>query len=110
MLLNTPGTLLDRSQTIKQIFKKSKKIEGPMTPGNLGSKTIKSLKSLKIMKIISFFEHGKAARQNSAKGALNDSSRSLILSFCEQNVFLKNCGKVSNVSNFDNFLVHPRWS
>ena len=47
------------------------------------------IKIIKIMKITSLFEHGKAARRNSAKGALNDSSRSLIWSFCEQIVFLK---------------------
>ena len=54
-LLNTPGTLPDRSQPIKQNFKKCQKMEGPMTPGNLGPKTIKLLKSLKIMKISVFF-------------------------------------------------------
>ena len=50
-LLNTLGTLLDRSQTIKQIFKKCQKMKGPMGPRGLGPKTIKLLKSLKIMKI-----------------------------------------------------------
>ena len=58
-----------------------------MTPGNLGPKTIKLLKSLKIMKIRVFFQHGKDAHRDSAKGALNDSSRSLIWSFWEQIVF-----------------------
>ena len=68
-----------------------------MTPGNLEPKTIKLLKSLIIMKIIVFFEHGKDAHRNSAAGALNESSRSLILSFLEQIVFLKVCEKVSKI-------------
>ena len=49
-LLNTPGTRLDRSRTIKQDFKKCRKMMGPMTPGNLGPKTIKIFKSLKSWK------------------------------------------------------------
>ena len=71
-----------------------------MGPRGLGPKTIKLLKSLKIMKITYFFEHGKDAHRNSAKGALNDSSRSLIWSFLEQIVFLEICEKVSKVSTF----------
>ena len=67
-----------------------------MTPGNLEPKTIKLLKSLKIMKIDVFLEHGKDAHRDSAKVALNDSSRSLIWNFWEQIVFLEKCGKVSN--------------
>ena len=69
-----------------------------MGPRGLGPKTIKLLKSLKIMKISVFFQHGKDAHQNSAKGALNDSSRSLIWSFLEQIVFLEIGEKVSKVS------------
>ena len=64
-----------------------------MTPKNLEPKTIKLLKSLKIMKMEVFFEHGKAPHRNSAPGALNESSRSLILSFWEQKVFLEICEK-----------------
>ena len=79
-----------------------------MTPKNLKPKTIKSLKSLKIMKIIGFFEHGKDAHRNSAAGALNESSRSLIWSFWEQKVFLEICEKVSKVAKLDQFWVHPR--
>ena len=56
-------------------------MKGPMTPKNLKPKTIKSLKSLKIMKMQVFFEHGKDAHRDFEKGALNDSSRSLIWSF-----------------------------
>ena len=68
-----------------------------MGPRGLGPKTIKLLKSLKIMKINVFFEHGKDAHRNSAAGALNESSRSLIWSFWEQKVFLEICEKVSKV-------------
>ena len=66
-----------------------------MGPRGLGPKTIKLLKSLKI---IVFFQHGKDAHRDSAKGALSDSSRSLIWSFSEQIVFLEICEKVSEVS------------
>ena len=104
------GTLLDRSKTIKQIFKKCQKMQGPVTPGNLKPKTTKLLKSVKIMKIRVFFQHGKDAHRDSAKVALNDSSRSLIWNFLEQIVFLKIGEKVSKVLKLDQFWVHPRWS
>ena len=81
-----------------------------MGPRGLGPKTIKLFKSLKIMKMQVFFEHGKAAHRNSAAGALNESSRSLIWSFWEQKVFLEICEKVSKLLKFDQFWVHPRWS
>ena len=81
-----------------------------MTPGNLGPKTIKSLKALEIMKIRVFFQHGKDAHRDFEKGALNDSSRSLIWSFWEQIVFLGIAEKVSKVAHLDQFWVHPRWS
>ena len=81
-----------------------------MTPGNLKPKTIKLLKSLEIMKIRVFFEHGKDAHRDFEKGALNDSSRSLIWSFWEQKVFLEICEKVQKLSKLDQFWVHPRWS
>ena len=68
-----------------------------MGPRGLGPKTIKLLKSLKIMRFSVFFEHGKDAHRNSAAGALNESSRSLIWSFWEQKVFLGICEKVSKV-------------
>ena len=64
-----------------------------MGPRGLGPKTIKLLKSLKIMKIRVFFQHGKDAHRDFEKGALNDSSRSLIWSFLEQIVFLRICEK-----------------
>ena len=57
-----------------------------MTPGNLGPKTIKLLISQKNMNI-GVFQHGKDAHRNLEKGALNESSRSLIWSFWEQIVF-----------------------
>ena len=81
-----------------------------MGPRGLGPKTIKLLKSLKIMKIIVFFEHGKDAHRDFEKGALNESSRSLIWSFWEQIVFLEIGEKVSKVLKLDQFWVHPRWS
>ena len=76
-----------------------------MGPRALGPKTVKLLQSLKIMKIIVFFEHGKDAHRNSAKGTLNDSSRSLIWSFWEQIEFLKISEKVSKVSKFVQFWL-----
>ena len=46
-----------------------------------------------------FFLHGKDAHRDFEKGALNDSSRLLILSFWEQIVFLKNCEKYQKYKN-----------
>ena len=80
-----------------------------MTPGNRGPKTIKLSKSLKIIEIRVFLNM-KNAHQHFEKGALNESSRSLIWSFWEQAVFLEIAEKVSKVSNLDQFWVHPRWS
>ena len=71
-----------------------------MGPRGLGPKTIKLLKSLESMKIIVFFQHGKDAHRDSAKVALNDSSRSLIWSFWEQIVFLKNGEKFQKYQNW----------
>ena len=68
-----------------------------MGPRGLGPKTIKLLKRLKIMKTIVFSQHGKDAHRYFDKGALNDSSRSLIWSFWEQIVFFEICEKVSKV-------------
>ena len=83
-----------------------------MGPRGLGPKTIKLLKSLEMMKIIQnmFFQHGKDAHRDFEKGALNDSSSSLIWSFWKQIVFVKIHEKVSKVLNLDHFWVHPRWS
>ena len=64
----------------------------------------------KIGVFVCFSKHGKDAHRDSAKVALNDSSRSLIWNFWEQIVFLETCEKVSKVSNLDQFWVHPRWS
>ena len=57
-----------------------------MGPKGLGPKTIKLLKSLKSMKISVFFRRGKDAHRDFAKVALNDSSRSLIWNFVEQQI------------------------
>ena len=68
-----------------------------MGPGNLGPKTIKLLKVLKIMKIM-VFQHGKDSHRAFEKGALNDSSRSLIWSSWEEIVFLRIAEKVSKLA------------
>ena len=68
-----------------------------MTPKNLKPKTIKLFESLKIMKMQVFFEHGKAPHRNSAAGALNESSRSLIWSFWEQIVFLEIAENIKSI-------------
>ena len=75
-----------------------------MTPGNLKPKTIKLLKSLKTMKTNVFFEHGKDAHRYFEKGALNESSRSLIYSFLKQIVFLRIIEKEPKVQKMDQFL------
>ena len=75
-----------------------------MGPRGRGPKTIKLLKPLKIMEI-RFFQHGKHAHRDSAKVALNDSSRSLIWNLLEQIVFLQIGEKVSKVSKLDQFWV-----
>ena len=62
----------------------------------LGPKTTKLLKLSKIMKKLGFFQRGKDAHRNFEKGALNESSRSLIWSFWEQIVFLKIWEKCQN--------------
>ena len=54
-------------------------------------------KIIKNQEIRVFFEHGKDAHRDFEKGALNDSSRSLIWSFWEQKVFLEICEKVLKV-------------
>ena len=64
-----------------------------MGPRGLGPKTIKLLKPLNHEN--PFFQHGKDAHRDSAKVALNDSSRSLIWNFLEQIMFLEICEKVS---------------
>ena len=83
-----------------------------MGPRGLGPKTIKLLKlfkSLKIMNIIVFLTIGKAPHRKPTAGALNESSRSLILSFLEQIVFLEICEKVSNVSKLGQFWVQLQY-
>ena len=59
------------------------------------------------MKIGVFFEHGKDAHRNSAKGALNESSRSLIWSFWKQIVFLGIAEKCQNYCKMINFGYIP---
>ena len=83
-------------------------MEGPMGPRGLGPKTIKLWKSLKIMKITCFFQHGKDAHQNSAKGALNDSSRSLIWNFLEQKRWLEKCQEMRKCVYTQESLVYAQ--
>ena len=85
-------------------------MKGPMGPRGLGPKTIKLLKSLKIMKICVFSTCKRCAR-DFEKGALNDSSRSLIWSFWEQIVFLEIaeiCQKYQNWINFGHIPDGPK--
>ena len=70
------------------------KNEGSHGPQGPWAQNHKIIKIIKIMKSIVFFQHGKDAHRDSAKVALNDSSRSLIWNFLEQIVFLKIGGKV----------------
>ena len=74
---------------------------GPQGPWGQNHEIIKIIKNYENR----FFQHGKDAHRDSAKGALNDSSRSLIWNFLEQIVFLKIGEKVSKVSKFVQFWV-----
>ena len=67
---------------------------GPQGPWAQNHKTIKIIKN---------YENHIFQHQNSAKGALNDSSRSLIWSFLEQIVFLEIGEQVSKVSKVVQF-------
>jgi hypothetical protein len=60
------------------------------------------------MKISVFFEHGKDAQHLFEKGALNESSRSLIWSFWEQIVFLEIGEKVRNLSKLAQNVPRPQ--
>ena len=59
------------------------------------------------MKSSVFFEQGKDAHQHFEKGALNESSISLIWSFWEQIVFLKICEKCLEYQIWINFEYIP---
>ena len=76
------------------------KNEGSHDPRKPWARNHKIIKIIKIMKIRVFFQYGKDAHRDSAKVALNDSSRSLIWHFLEQIVFLEICEKVSKISKF----------
>ena len=88
-LLNTIGTLLDRSRTILQKVKKSRKwgqqisqMGAPWAPGGPWARAPGTLgpKNKEIMKMGGFFEHGKDARRNSVPGTVLNNSKSLIWS------------------------------
>ena len=80
------------------------KNEGSHGPQGPWAQNHKIIKIIKIRKITYFCQHGKDAHRTSAKGTLNDSSRSLIWSFLEQIVFLQIDEKVSKVLK----IVHLR--
>ena len=75
---------------------------GPQGPWAQNHKIIKIIKN---QENSCFFQHGKDAHRDSAKVALNDSSRSLIWNFLEQIVFSKIGEKVSKVSKLGQFWV-----
>ena len=81
------------------------KNEGSHGPQGPWAQNHKIIKSIKNHENHCFFEHGKDAHRNSAKGTLNDSSRSLMWSFLEQIVFLEIGEKVSKVSKLVQFWV-----
>ena len=66
-VLNTLGTLLDRSQTIKHIFKNKHKMKGPMGPMGLGPKNHKFTKKHKNQNNSLLLENETDARRNSSK-------------------------------------------
>ena len=69
-LLNTIRTLLDRSQTIKQIFKKMPKHEGSHDPRKPWAQNHEIIKIIKSHENHCFFQHGKDAHRDSEKVAL----------------------------------------
>ena len=76
---------------------------GPQGPWAQNHQIRKIIKIIKNHENLCFFEHGKDAHQHFEKGALNDSSRSLIWSFLEQIVFLEIGEKVSKLSKLGQF-------
>ena len=81
-----------------------------MGPMGLGPKNQNFTKIIKSHEKLSLLQNETDARRNSAKGALNDSSRSLIWSFLEQIVFWEIDEKVSKVSQFVQFWVRRPWT
>ena len=82
---------------------------GPQGPWTQNQKKIQIMKIIKNHEIRVFFEHGKDAHHLFEKGALNESSRSLIWSFWEQIVFLEIGEKVSKVSKLVNCWVQLQY-
>ena len=66
-LLNTLGTLLDRSQTIKHFSKDVKKWRVPWAPWALGPKTITSLKIIESHENLVLLQNETDARRNFSK-------------------------------------------
>ena len=113
-LLNTIRTLLDRSQTIKQIFKKCQKMKGPMGPRGLGPKTIKLLQlfeSLKIMKHSVFFNMEKMRIAILRRGHWTAAPDHWYGHFGSKLCFwklLEKCQKYQNWSNFGSDVRGPK--
>ena len=81
-LLNTIGTLLDRSRTILQKVNKSEKWGAPWAPGGTmgpGPRGLGPKKQRNFEKYV-FFQHRKDARRNSVPETVLNNSKSLIWS------------------------------
>ena len=81
---------------------------GPQGPWTQNQKNIQIIKIIKNHENPCFFEHGKDAQHLFEKGALNESSRSLIWSFWEQIVFLEIGEKVRNLSKLTQNVPRPQ--
>ena len=79
--------------------------EGPHDPRKPWAQNHKIIKIIKNHENLCFFQHGKDAHRDSAKVALNDSSRSLIWYFLEQIMFLEIGEKVSRVLKLVQFWI-----
>ena len=86
---------------------KNRKNEGSHGPQGPWAQNHKTIKIIKNHENQCFFQHGKDAHRDSAKGALNDSSRSFIWNFLEQIVFLEIDEKCQNSQKWFNFGSKP---
>ena len=102
-LLNTIRTLLDRSQTMKQILKKSQNTKGPMTPGNFGAETIKLFKSLKIVKS-SFFLNMEKMRTTFWEGSTERELQIIDMIILGANCVLENLWTSAKINKIGSIL------
>ena len=84
------------------------KNEGSHDPRKPWTQNHKMTKIIKNPENKCFFQHGKDAHRDFEKGALNESSRSLIWSFWEQIVFLEIGEKVRNLSKLAQNVPRPQ--